>query len=161
MLGAPDGHAKNFSIALLPEGRYSLTPVYDVMSIWPMEGSGPNQFSRHDAKLAMAMWARTSYRFEDVERRHFNSTAARCHYGSDAEDLIQPILRETRAVVDRVYGQLPRDFPVAVANTVLDGFVRSAKALEAMPARQSARFFLGPADVPRGRDLVLGALDAA
>ena len=32
MLGVPDGHAKNFSIALLAEGRYRMTPVYDVMS---------------------------------------------------------------------------------------------------------------------------------
>lgn len=136
MLGAPDGHAKNFSIALLPEGRYSLTPVYDVMSIWPVEGSGPNQFSRHDAKLAMAMLGKSKhYRFKDVHRRHFNSTAARCHYGSDAEDLIQPILSETRAVVDRVYAQLPPDFPGAVAGTVLEGLVRSARVLEAMPTR--------------------------
>jgi serine/threonine-protein kinase HipA len=44
MLAAPDGHAKNFSIRILPQGRYTLTPHYDVMSIWPVEGNGPNQF---------------------------------------------------------------------------------------------------------------------
>jgi len=34
LLGAIDGHAKNFSVFLMPGGRYSLTPVYDVMSAW-------------------------------------------------------------------------------------------------------------------------------
>ena len=32
LLGATDGHAKNFSIFLLPGGRFRLTPLYDVMS---------------------------------------------------------------------------------------------------------------------------------
>ncbi|MGF6484426.1 serine/threonine protein kinase HipA of HipAB toxin-antitoxin module [Paraburkholderia sp. JPY419] len=44
MLAAPDGHAKNFSIRLLAGGQYRLTPLYDVMSIWPVEGNGPNQW---------------------------------------------------------------------------------------------------------------------
>jgi hypothetical protein len=39
MLAAPDGHAKNFSLRLLPGGRFRLTPLYDVMSIWPVEGT--------------------------------------------------------------------------------------------------------------------------
>jgi serine/threonine protein kinase HipA of HipAB toxin-antitoxin module len=35
-------HAKNFSIRLLPAGRYALTPLYDVMSIWPIEAARTN-----------------------------------------------------------------------------------------------------------------------
>jgi serine/threonine-protein kinase HipA len=35
LLGATDGHAKNFSIFLLPGGRFRLTPLYDVMSAQP------------------------------------------------------------------------------------------------------------------------------
>jgi serine/threonine-protein kinase HipA len=55
MLAAPDGHAKNFSIRLLPGGRFHLAPLYDVMSIWPVEGDGRNQWSWHKATLAMAV----------------------------------------------------------------------------------------------------------
>jgi serine/threonine-protein kinase HipA len=36
LLGAIDGHAKNFSIFLMPGGGYSLAPVYDVMSAYPL-----------------------------------------------------------------------------------------------------------------------------
>ncbi len=79
MLAAPDGHAKNFSIRVLPQGRYCLTPLYDVMSIWPVEGAGPNQFSHFRAKMAMALLGKNRhYHFKDIQRRHFNSTAARC-----------------------------------------------------------------------------------
>lgn len=85
---APDGHAKNFSIKLLAGGRYQLTPQYDVMSIWPIECGGANQYALHKAKLAMALLGKNNhYRFADVQRRHFNSTAARCFLRTDAEDV--------------------------------------------------------------------------
>ncbi len=134
MLGAPDGHAKNFSIALLPEGRYRMTPIYDVMSLWPVEGNGPNQFSKHDAKLAMAVLGKNKhYRFKDIQRRHFNATAVKCHYGLDAELLIQRVLTATPGVIDRIGARLPTTFPQVVSDRVLAGLSRSAKALEAMP----------------------------
>ena len=134
MLGAPDGHAKNFSIRLLPEGRYRLTPLYDVMSIWPVEGNGPNQFSRHEAKLAMAVLGKNKhYQFKTIQRRHFNETARRCLYGNDAEDLIESLLARTPEVITQVSGRLPTGFPQRVADTILGGLADSARRLAAMP----------------------------
>ncbi len=134
MLGAPDGHAKNFSIRLLPEGRYRLTPLYDVMSIWPVEGSGPNQFSRHEAKLAMGLAGKNKhYQLKTIQRRHFNAMAAKCSYGPDAEDLIEQVLARTPGVIDRMSSRLPAGFPAKVADTVFAGLARSAKQLAAMP----------------------------
>ncbi|TWD76223.1 serine/threonine-protein kinase HipA [Variovorax beijingensis] len=134
MLGAPDGHAKNFSIAWLPMGRYRLTPVYDVMSIWPVEGSGPSQFSRHEAKLAMALIGKSKHdQFKTIQRRHFNAMAQKCHYGPDAEDLIQRVLAATPGVIDRIAARLPERFPAAVSGRILEGLARSARALKAMP----------------------------
>jgi serine/threonine-protein kinase HipA len=48
MLRAPDGHAKNFSIQLQAgtAGRFRLTPMYDVMSAYPVLGEGPNRVGR-------------------------------------------------------------------------------------------------------------------
>ena len=43
MLADPDGHARNFSLRILSEGRYSLAPLYDVVSLWPVEGKGASQ----------------------------------------------------------------------------------------------------------------------
>lgn len=134
MLAAPDGHAKNFSIRLLPQGRYALTPLYDVMSIWPVEGSGASQFSLHKAKLAMALLGKNKhYHFKDVQRRHFNSTAARCFQRPDAEELIGQVLERTPVAIDNVASKLPSGFPEKVAASIFQGLRRSAEQLDRMP----------------------------
>ena len=134
MLAAPDGHAKNFSIRLLPQGRYSLAPLYDVMSIWPVEGGGAGQFSLHKARLAMALLGKNKhYHFADVQRRHFNGTAARCFQRPDAEDLIEQVLERTPAAIDNVARKLPGGFPEKVAQSIFQGLRRSAEQLDRMP----------------------------
>ncbi|MFM0732044.1 type II toxin-antitoxin system HipA family toxin [Paraburkholderia sediminicola] len=134
MLAAPDGHAKNFSIRLLAGGQYRLTPLYDVMSIWPVEGNGPNQWSWFKARLAMAMWSRSKHdAFRDVQRRHFNTMALRCSYGANAEPLIQRLIEQTPAVIARVSAELPERFPGKVAERIFKGLKRSAATLDKMP----------------------------
>jgi serine/threonine-protein kinase HipA len=136
MLAAPDGHAKNFSIRVLPQGRYCLTPLYDVMSIWPVEGSGPNQFSRFEAKMAMALLGKNKhYHFKDIQRRHFNSTAAKCFRRNNAEHLIEEVLERTPIAIENMAHKLPAGFPVRIAESILDGLRGSAALLERMPAR--------------------------
>ncbi|SIT47877.1 regulator with hipB [Paraburkholderia ribeironis] len=135
MLAAPDGHAKNFSIRLLAGGQFRLTPLYDVMSIWPVEGNGPNQWSWFKARLAMGMWSRSKHdAFRDVQRRHFNTMALKCGYGADAEPLIQRLIEQTPAVIERVSAELPGRFPGKVAERIFKGLKSSAAKLDKMPA---------------------------
>lgn len=134
MLRAPDGHAKNFSIHLLPGGRYRLTPLYDVMSAYPVMGEGPNQWSPRKLKLAMALVGNNRhYEAERIQRRHFNSTAKRFGYGETAEPLIRELIERTPAVIDEVQRVLPPGFSNEVADKVLSGLQRATGALEAMP----------------------------
>ncbi len=35
LIGATDGHAKNFSISFFPGGRFRMTPFYDVLTVQP------------------------------------------------------------------------------------------------------------------------------
>jgi len=134
LMAAPDGHAKNFSIRLLPAGRYALTPLYDVMSIWPVEGGGANQYSLHKAGLAMAVLGKNKhYRFSDVQRRHFNSTAAKCFLRADAEHVIESVLARTTGAVEAVAARLPSGFPDRVAATIFAGIERSARQLNLAP----------------------------
>jgi serine/threonine-protein kinase HipA len=136
MLAATDGHAKNFSIRLLAGGRFRLTPLYDIMSAWPIAGDGPNQLSWYGAKLAMAVMAgRPLYRLREIERRHFNAMAARSGYGKDAEPIIQKVLEATPEVIRRVRDRLPDDFPERVANRIFEGLQDAAQRLDRMPAR--------------------------
>lgn len=135
MLAAPDGHAKNFSLRLLPEGRFRLTPLYDVMSLWPVEGDGASQISRHKARLAMALLGRRKhYHLKEVQRRHFNHTAARCFQRADAEDLIEQVLAQTPQAIDSVAARLPAGFPAVVAERIFQGLKQSAALLARMPA---------------------------
>lgn len=132
MLAAPDGHAKNFSIRLLAGGRFQLTPLYDVMSIWPVEGDANNQWSWHKAPLAMAMWGKSKhYKMRDIKRSHFNTTARLCHYGPDAEPLITRLIARTPDVIASVSRDLPTGFPERVAVRVFEGLQRSVSSLEA------------------------------
>ena len=135
MLRAPDGHAKNFSIHLLPGGRYRMTPLYDVMSAYPVMGDGPNQWSPRELKLAMALVGKNRhYEVERIQRRHFNSTAKRFGYGETAEPLIRELIERTPAVIDEVQRALPPGFSDEVAVKVLSGLRTAARVLEVMPA---------------------------
>jgi serine/threonine-protein kinase HipA len=134
MLAAPDGHAKNFSVHLMPGGRYALTPLYDIMSIWPVEGDGGNQWSWHKAKLAMAVAGKNRhYLMKDIQRRNFNAMASRCFYGPDAEPLIGRLIDATPAAIETVAAALPKGFPERVAERIFDGLRTSAERLAAMP----------------------------
>ena len=130
MLAAPDGHAKNFSLRLLPGGRFRLTPLYDVMSIWPVEGDGGNQWSWYKATLAMAVWGRARhYRMRDVKRAHFDATARLCHYGPDASALVERFIDRTPDVIAQVSAALPDGFPARVAERLFEGLRVSAQRL--------------------------------
>ncbi len=136
MLAATDGHAKNFSIRILNQGRYQLTPLYDVISIWPIIGSGVKKISWHNAKLAMSIRGKNKhYLVKDIQRRHFNQTAGRCGLGETAEPLIKEILAATPRVIAAVQTELPKGFPQHVLDAILNGLANSAKQLEAVPAK--------------------------
>lgn len=134
MLRAPDGHAKNFSIQLFAgAGRFKLTPIYDVMSGYPVLGPGPNQWAERKLKMAMALLGNNRhYLAHGIQRRHFNSTAKAVGYGANAEPLLQDFIARTPAVIDQVRAELPAGFSEQVADKILGGLLASAQALERM-----------------------------
>lgn len=135
LLRAPDGHAKNFSLHILPGGRFRLTRLYDVMSAYPVLGSGPDQWSPHELRLAMAVLGKNRhYAMSQIRRRHFNTTARKLGYGDSAEPIIMDILARTPAVVAEVGANLPAGFSQRVADSVLGGLEKATRKLQAMPA---------------------------
>ena len=130
LLAATDGHAKNFSIRLLPDARFELTPMYDVLSAWPIIGEGKNQLSWHRAKLAMAISGKNRpYEVSSIMRRHFNATAARCGWSDNAEDIIDELLSKVESAIQSVSNKLPAGFPKDVAQAIFDGVSSQAKRL--------------------------------
>jgi serine/threonine-protein kinase HipA len=72
LIGATNGQAKNFSIALTPGGFFTMTPLYDVLSVQPSFDGG--QFQTKDMRLAMRVGKGRHYRVSEITGRHFLET---------------------------------------------------------------------------------------
>jgi serine/threonine-protein kinase HipA len=128
LLGATDGHAKNFSIFLLPGGRFRLTPLYDVMSAQPNVDAGEIRHNR--MKLAMAVGDNRHYVIGEIMPRHFLQTAAG---SSVSASLVQGILDEIEndadRAIDATVNDLPPGFPERIVSSVIEGVRRRLRLL--------------------------------
>jgi serine/threonine-protein kinase HipA len=130
MLAATDGHAKNFSIRLLPQGRYRLTLLYDVLSALPVVGAREDQIHPKKLKLAMALLGTNKhYRVAEMDRRRFNVTAQRCGLGSDMEAIIADVIAKTPSAIATVEAELPAAFPAKVFDAVTGGLKKAVKQI--------------------------------
>lgn len=135
MLAAPDGHAKNFSLFLETGNQFRMTPLYDVLSFWPLVGNGANLYPYRDLKLAMGVRGRNvHYEMHTIQARHFIETAQRLGLGIDMGDLMREAIDRVPAVIDELGRILPKGFPEQVFETVTKGLQESASKL----ARQLA-----------------------
>lgn len=130
MLCATDGHAKNFSVFIEAYGRFSLTPLYDVISAYPILGSGRNQLAPQKAKMAMAVQGKNRhYKWLEIQPRHWLSTARQAGLETTANEDILHLIDQTPVVADTVSASLPKGFPEHVSGPILDGLLSSAKRL--------------------------------
>jgi serine/threonine-protein kinase HipA len=131
MLRAIDGHAKNFSLFLEPGGGFRLTPLYDVLSAWPVIGPGSGQWPQQQLRMAMA-WHGDQGNYAkplQITARCMVITARRLGLGADAEALLADLIAQTPDVLAAVQAQLPMGFPEAIADPVLTGLQASADLL--------------------------------
>ena len=110
LLGATDGHAKNFSIFLSPGGGFRLTPLYDVVSAEPSVAS--RQLRRNQMKLAMAVGDNRHYLVNNVAPRHFVESAVKGGMGrKSAIGVVEELHATAPAALDQTLARLPRGFP--------------------------------------------------
>lgn len=136
MLWATDGHAKNFSLFLKPGGRYELTPLYDVLSVFPIIGEGAGKLSVHRAKMAMSVRSKNAHRkMREILPRHWvamgESEGVVTEQGEGPQALLSELAEKTPGVIATVRAQLPADFPMHVAESIFDGLQQSAEKLRA------------------------------
>ena len=136
MLRAPDGHAKNFSLFILPRGAYALTPLYDVMSAWPAIGNAPDKLSAHRARMAMAIRTTNAHwKMKDILPRHWVTLGKRYGVldddGRTVETLIEEIVERTPHVIASIESTLPEGFPASVSDPILRGLEYGARRLVA------------------------------
>lgn len=127
IMGATDGHAKNFSIFLERGGGFRMTPLYDVLSAWPIIGSGPNQVSPRRAKLAMALRNKnTHYHLHEIRTRHWEALARQSGVPGAFDQMVALVLQVPDAL-ERVAAQLPPDFPMPVFTAIREGMLAQAE----------------------------------
>ncbi|MHC8510211.1 MAG: type II toxin-antitoxin system HipA family toxin [Rhodospirillales bacterium] len=130
LIGATDGHAKNFSIFLRPGGSYALTPLYDVITSQPYCDAG--KVLRKDVRLAMSVGKSRHYRMEEIMGRHFIQTGERAGLPKAVvRNAVQEITEAAGAAMTRLERALPKDFPETLHVPVKKALERRLPRLEA------------------------------
>jgi serine/threonine-protein kinase HipA len=134
IMAATDGHAKNFSIFLERGGNFRMTPLYDVLSAWPIIGNGPNQVSPRRAKLAMALRGKNAhYHLHEIHTRHWEALARQSGVPGAFDQMVALVLQVPDAL-ERVAAQLPPDFPAPVFTAIRRGMLAQAgKFMDELP----------------------------
>lgn len=128
LLGATDGHAKNFSIFLHPGGGFRLTPLYDVMSLQPAYDA--KQIKRNRMKLAMSVGSQRHYVLDTILPRHFIQSAERAGMPAAAvEQIMDELTDRTPNAIEQVTAHLSRDFPKHISESIIRALVERSKVL--------------------------------
>lgn len=151
LIGATDGHAKNFSIFLSPGGRYHLTPLYDVLTAQPSFDAG--QIDRRYMKLSMSVGTSRHYRIGEILVRHFVQTGkATGLVESVVLAAIEEMADTAQRALRKVENSLPENFPptlhASVSKSVMErldlllvraGAKGAAPGLSTRPTANSGR----------------------
>ena len=121
VMGATDGHAKNFSISIEPQGRYKLTPLYDVISAYPL--AAKRQIEWQALKMAMALKGKNKhYLWSSIQLRHWLSTAAHCQFPEAMmKNIINDVFDNMENVINQVTNSLPKNFPKHISQSIFAG----------------------------------------
>lgn len=129
LLGATDGHAKNFSIFLYPRGGFRLTPLYDVMSIQPAADAA--QIRRNRVKFAMAVGNNRHYALSTILPRHFAESAQQAGMPSqDVEGIFRELHETVPLAIANVRKSLPTQIPTHISDSIIGGAEQRLKLFD-------------------------------
>lgn len=129
LMGAIDGHAKNFSVFLSPGGRFRMTPLYDVMSAQPAVDAG--QIRHNKMKLALAVGDNPHYVVDTILPRHFIQTGEASGIPAPTtQDILLELQERVPAALEAVRHELPADFPDAIVNSIFNGMLHRLRRVE-------------------------------
>jgi serine/threonine-protein kinase HipA len=117
LLGATDGHAKNFSIFLTSGGQFRMTPLYDVLSAQPSLDA--NQIQRKQFRLAMSVGKSRHYAMDEILPRHFIQTAEIAGVGAAlVRSIFKDLAENAEQAIGAAIDELPDGFPEAMTNSI-------------------------------------------
>lgn len=117
LIGATDGHAKNFSIFLGPQGRFRLTPLYDIVST--QCAYDRKQIPRNSFRLAMAIGDNRRYKVTSIAPRHFEQTAKLAGLPTSAlkeimSEIVTRLPSATESVQRTTHGCVPEEMIASI-----------------------------------------------
>lgn len=137
LLGATDGHGKNFSIGLLPGGRFRMTPLYDILTVQPTVGA--RQIERKQFRLAMSFGKSNHYKMADIVGRHIIETGVQSGLSRAViQNLFEELQDTTLERFDATLNRLPSDFPGTLMSSI-EGAVKSRLRLLSQTSERSAK----------------------
>ena len=121
ILGAIDGHAKNFSLKIGSQGRYTLCPLYDVMSAYPM--TAKRQIEWQELKMAMSLRGKKRhYLWSTIQLRHWFAMANKCQFSQIImQEIIEEALDNMENVINHVMQIIPSHFPEKIFDSIFLG----------------------------------------
>ncbi|NNU16221.1 type II toxin-antitoxin system HipA family toxin [Parvularcula sp. ZS-1/3] len=130
LIGATDGHAKNFSLFLEPQGRSRLTPLYDILSTqWQHDR---RQIARNAFRLAMAIGDKRRYKVTEIAPRHFEQTAKLAGFPIDALHAVMgEVVSELPRASEALTAQRDARVPAAMAEAIVAAATTRAQQIEA------------------------------
>lgn len=135
LLGATDGHAKNFSVFIGSGGTFHMTPFYDVLTAQPSLIA--RQIERKQMKLAMSVGNNRHYRVDQVHGRHFMQTGKRAGLSEKRIlALIEEVADQAPKALEMVADTLPADFPPLIVDSVREAVLNRMRGLQLSEARE-------------------------
>lgn len=117
LMGATDGHAKNFSVFLKPGGGFEMTPLYDILTAQPSVDK--RQIDRNQMKLAMRVGDNNHYRINEIRIRHFVQTGTAAGLPNKLmQSVIEEIIDSAQKAIATVETALPAGFPEELGKSV-------------------------------------------
>jgi len=128
LIGATDGHGKNFSIYLGQGGRFILTPFYDVLTAQPFFDA--HKLQKKEMKMAMSVGSNNHYKMADIQGRHFVQTVQKAGLPDYiAKEALDEIAGVAEKAMQSLEEKLPADFPVEIHESVIRAVKSRLKSL--------------------------------
>ena len=129
LLGASDGHAKNFSVQLKPGGKYAMAPLYDVLSVYPVVGNGRGQVSPHKVRMAMAVRSKNAHwKMQEILPRHWHALAKRHGVAPKGDESpYEQVIGQMQGAIEQVQALLPPGFEAYLFERITTGMSANAK----------------------------------
>ena len=118
LIGATDGHGKNFSIYLGQGGRFILTPFYDVLTAQPFFDA--HKLQKKQMKMAMSVGSNNHYKMADIQGRHFVQTVQKAGLPEYiAKEALDEIGSAAEKAIQSLEENLSSNFPEEIHASVM------------------------------------------